>query len=94
MGATTFERPAIAVAPVGCAIATWSDLASSGSSFVWAADSSRYGHPFSRAVRLSGGNGDQSAVATVSAEGDGVAVWLQGQLGGSVRAARWSTARW
>jgi hypothetical protein len=45
-------------------------------------------------VRLSGRNGDQSAVATVSADGDGVAVWLQGQLGGSVRAARRSTARW
>jgi hypothetical protein len=93
-GANTFERPAIAVAPAGCAIATWSELTSSGPSFVWGADSSRYGHPFSRAVRLSGRNGDQSAVATVSADGDGVAVWLQGQLGGSVRAARWSTARW
>jgi hypothetical protein len=93
-GANTFERPAIAVAPVGCAIATWSELTSSGPSFVWGADSSRYGHPFGTAVRLSGRDGDQSAIATVSADGDGVAVWLQGQLGGSVRAARWSTARW
>jgi hypothetical protein len=93
-GANTLERPAIAVAPAGCAIATWTELTSSGPSFVWGADSSRYGHPFGRAVRLSGRTGDQSAVATVSADGDGIAVWLQGHLGGSVRAARWSTTRW
>jgi hypothetical protein len=93
-GANTFERPAIGVAPAGCAIATWTELTSSGSGFVWGADSSRYGHPFGGGGRLSGANGDQSAVATVSADGDGVAVWAQGQFGGSVRAARWSTARW
>jgi hypothetical protein len=93
-GANAFERPAIAVAPTGCAIATWSELTSSGSSSVWGADSSRYGHPFSRSVRLSRPGGDQSAVATVSADGAGVAVWVQGPFGGSVQAARWSTARW
>jgi hypothetical protein len=93
-GANTLERPAIAVAPAGCAIATWSELTSSGPSFVWGADSSRYGHPFSGPGRLSGPDGDQSAVATVSTDGDGVAVWLQGRFGASVQAARWSTARW
>ena len=93
-GTRSFERPAIAVAPVGCAIATWTELGTSGPSFVWAADSSRYGHPFARAVRLSGRNGDDSAVAAVSKEGDGVAVWTQGQLGAPVLASRWATVRW
>jgi hypothetical protein len=92
-GANTFERPAIGVAPVGCAIATWTELTGSGSSFVWGADSSRYGHPFSGPVRLSAPEGDQSAVATVSADGNGVAVWVQGELGGTVRAAGGATAR-
>ncbi len=93
-GASSFERPAIGIAPAGCAIATWTELSSSGVGSVWGADSSRYGHPFSGAVRLSGPESDQSAVATVSVDGDGVALWSQGQFGGPVRAARWSTTRW
>lgn len=94
VGETPYERPAIGVAPAGCALATWTEVTPSLSSFVWGAASSRYGHPFSGPIRLSRPGGDQSAVAAVSANGAGVAVWDEGQFGGPVRAASWSTARW
>jgi hypothetical protein len=89
-GRRSYERPAIAVAPGGAVLATWTVLNGVDPSSVWGTATTRAAGPFAHPTRLSGPLGDGSAIAATSPRGAGIAIWDQGKTGGVVRASVWA----
>jgi hypothetical protein len=98
-GTLTYERPAIAVAQGGMILATWTVLEGVGSGSdgppevvgVWGAVSTRSRRGFAAPTKLSGPNGDQSAVAATSHNGAGLATFSDSASGlGPVDTSRWA----
>jgi hypothetical protein len=87
-GAFQYERPAIAVAPRGGTVATWTRY-SIDHSLVWGSARAEPSGAFGRPAAVSPDPGDASAVASTSRGGDAVAVWSLGRAAASVQAARY-----
>jgi hypothetical protein len=93
-GVFTYERPAIAVAPGGRILATWTRYSDPGESQrgvgVWGAVSAGGHGGFQAPIRLSGVNGDASAVAATTSAGAGVAIFSASASGaGAVDSSLW-----
>jgi hypothetical protein len=95
-GTLTYERPAIAVALGGRILATWTlfnqdPAGSQRGDGIWGAVGTSGTHGFSAPTKLSGPNGDQSAVVATSRAGAGVAVYSASESGlGKVDASQWA----